>query len=113
MKRTEFFKNLNQAFEQYDCPSMATPGNADEELFEEIGIRFSKSTFIMLLNNQIGYDDILVCFDANDNVVAAAIHNPQPFFLMALNISNVFYKAPIKTCKYSQEDPDKFIIILK
>ncbi len=113
MKRTDFLQNLNQALEQYNCPSMVTPGRVDEQMFKELGVRFSQSSFIMLLNNQIGYDDMLVCFDENDNVIAATVSNPQQFFLIALNISNVFYKAPIKSWKYSQFDSDKLIILLK
>lgn len=112
MKKTEFFNNLTEAVQKFNSPYIASPGRADSELFAEIGINFSNSTFLMFHNNQIGYDEMLVCFDNNDNVVAAKVSNPTQVFLIALNITKLFYKVPIKSWGRSEINSDELIILL-
>lgn len=113
MNKIDFLRNLDEAVERMNSPYFVSPGNVNAELFSEIGIRFSNSLFFMFHNNQIGYDEMLVCFDNNDNVVAAKVSNPTQVFLIALNLTKLFYKVPIRLWRKSEIDSDELIIILQ
>ena len=112
MKKCEFLNNLDEAVKRLNSPYIASSGNVNTELFSEIGIRFSNSLFLMFHNNLIGYDGMLVCFDNDDNVVAAKIIITTQVFLISLNLTKLFYKVPIKLWKKSEIDSDELIIIL-
>ena len=112
MKKQDFFNNLADAIRRTNCPHMALPGNVSNELFEEIGMNFSKSTLIMFHNTQIGHSDMLVCFDENDNVLAVKVGSPTQSFMFALNLTQLLYGAKIKYYEQSKIDSNKLIIKL-
>ena len=113
MKKQDFLRGLTTAAEFVNCPYIAREGFANEEIFNEMGIRFSSSIFIMFHDNKMGHNTILVCFDENDNVVAAKVGNPTQSFISTLNILKTLYGAKIKSYKESKFESNKLIFMLE
>lgn len=112
VKRQSFMNSLETVAQHVNCPYIAMPGVANEDVFDEMGVRFSNSTFIIFHGNNMGYTDILVCFDENDNVVAAKVGNPSEAFISTLNKLRMLYGAKIKSYKQPKFESNKLIIIL-
>ena len=67
----------------------------------------------MFHDNKMGHNTILVCFDENDNVVAAKVGNPTQSFISTLNILKTLYGAKIKSYKESKFESNKLIFMLE